>query len=446
MRAARQPAEHVFGADDRQREGSRRAVQRRADQHAARLAPARASAARNAIAVGDVLDDLERQHGVEPLAFGGEPALGGRRRGSRWRARSPRHGRGRRAIASRAGVDAGHARSRAAPSARATSPPPQPISAEAQPVERRSERGSRPKCASNSRADEVEADRVELVQRPKAAAGSHQLGACAAKRSISCRIDGAGACSCRASRSPPCVARAPPRDPGVCGDVNAAGNSRAGCESECRASCAVAVAGRIAPLREKTWRASFRNSAAPRSPTSSASAMSPAASSARSMPATRSRSSSRPWPAPPTSWSTGRSEISPLHDAREYDVVVASGEQVTGGPAGAGAAGARRQRALLARLADPDPHRRRPRQGAHRGDRDRRDRAPLGRGAGRRSSPGFQGLAPRRPHHDPGPRRLGYLGGGAGGGAQGRSLRHLHRCRRRLHDRSAHRCEGAQAR
>ena len=58
---------------------------------------------------------------------------------------------------------------------------------------------------------------------------------------------------------------------------------------------------------------------------------------------------------------------SPLHDAREYDVVVASGEQVTSRAAGDGAAGDRRQGALLAGLADPDPHRRRARQGAHRG-------------------------------------------------------------------------------
>ncbi len=58
---------------------------------------------------------------------------------------------------------------------------------------------------------------------------------------------------------------------------------------------------------------------------------------------------------------------------------------------GAGAAGARRQCALLARLADPDPHRRRARQGADRVDRHRRDRAPL-RARGRSpSSPGSRG-------------------------------------------------------
>ena len=60
--------------------------------------------------------------------------------------------------------------------------------------------------------------------------------------------------------------------------------------------------------------------------------------------------------------------------------------------------------------------------------------------------PGFQGLVAGRPRHHAGPRRLGHLGGGAGGGAQGRPLRHLHRRRRRLHDRSADRREGAQDR
>ena len=40
---------------------------------------------------------------------------------------------------------------------------------------------------------------------------------------------------------------------------------------------------------------------------------------------------SPPWPAPPTSWSRGARQAAPLHDAREYDAVVATGEQVTAG-------------------------------------------------------------------------------------------------------------------
>ena len=114
-------------------------------------------------------------------------------------------------------------------------------------------------------------------------------------------------------------------------------------------------------------------------------------------------------------------------------------------PAGDGAAAGGREGALLGVVADPDPHRRRPRQGAHRRHRHRRDGADHGGGRGADRA-GLPGPLARRPHHDARPRRLGHLGGGAGGGAQGRSLRHLHRRRRRLHDRSADRREGAEDR
>ena len=59
-------------------------------------------------------------------------------------------------------------------------------------------------------------------------------------------------------------------------------------------------------------------------------------------------------------------ELSPLHDAREYDTVVATGEQVTIGLLAIALQTDRRRGALLAGLADPDPHRRRPRQGPRR--------------------------------------------------------------------------------
>ena len=58
-------------------------------------------------------------------------------------------------------------------------------------------------------------------------------------------------------------------------------------------------------------------------------------------------------------------DLSPLHDAREYDAVVATGEQVTSGLLAIALAGDRRRRAVVAGLADPDPDRRRARQGAH---------------------------------------------------------------------------------
>ncbi len=71
-------------------------------------------------------------------------------------------------------------------------------------------------------------------------------------------------------------------------------------------------------------------------------------------------------------------QIAPLHDPREYDAVVASGEQVTTGLLAIALQQIGRQGALLDRLADADAHRRRPRQGAHREDRDRRARAAHG--------------------------------------------------------------------
>ena len=60
--------------------------------------------------------------------------------------------------------------------------------------------------------------------------------------------------------------------------------------------------------------------------------------------------------------------------------------------------------------------------------------------------PGFQGVSDDGRVATLGPRRVGHVGGGHRGGGQGRPLRHLHRRRRRLHHRPAHRAQGAQAR
>ena len=57
-------------------------------------------------------------------------------------------------------------------------------------------------------------------------------------------------------------------------------------------------------------------------------------------------------------------ETSVLHDAREYDAIVASGEQVTSGLAGDCAAGHGHQCPLLAGLANSDQDRRRAWRGA----------------------------------------------------------------------------------
>src|SRR3546814_1118182 len=43
-------------------------------------------------------------------------------------------------------------------------------------------------------------------------------------------------------------------------------------------------------------------------------------------------------------------------------------------------------------------------------------------------------------------RRVRHLGGGGGGCRQGRPVRHLYRCGRRLHHRPAHRAKGEEAR
>ncbi len=64
--------------------------------------------------------------------------------------------------------------------------------------------------------------------------------------------------------------------------------------------------------------------------------------------------------------------LAPLHDAREYDAVVATGEQVTAGLTAIALQETGRGRALLGGVADPAAHRRRARQGAHRAHRGRR--------------------------------------------------------------------------
>ena len=86
----------------------------------------------------------------------------------------------------------------------------------------------------------------------------------------------------------------------------------------------------------------------------------------------RSPSSSPPCRARPTSSSPGASEAAALYDPREYDAVVASGEQVTSGLLAIVAAGHGHPGALLAGLADPDPDRRRPRLRPHHRHRRRR--------------------------------------------------------------------------
>ena len=125
-------------------------------------------------------------------------------------------------------------------------------------------------------------------------------------------------------------------------------------------------------------------------------------------------------------------------------MIVSTGEQVTIALAGAGDPGlgvrgaavtpARRCACVTdsaftrARIVSIDE-----RAAPRRSDRGRR--RPVRRG--------LPGHRRGRQHHDARPRRLGHLGGRARRGAQGRRLRDLHRRRRRLHHRPAHRARGA---
>ena len=119
-----------------------------------------------------------------------------------------------------------------------------------------------------------------------------------------------------------------------------------------------------------------------------------------------------------------------------------AGDQRAAGDRAADAGG---RVALVARLAGAGGDRRRARQGADRGDR----RVPADPAAGGRAGPGggrLPGARPRQPRHHAGARRLRHLGGGAGGGIAGGSLRHLYGCGRDLHHRPADRAQGAPAR
>ena len=204
-------------------------------------------------------------------------------------------------------------------------------------------------------------------------------------------------------------------------------------------------------MTRKTWPCWCSNSAAPRSPTSTASATSPRhvkreveaghACRRRGLGHGRHR---------PTSSSPGcgaeASHRRLAYDAREYDAVVASGEQVTSGLLAIVLQSigiqARSWQGWQIPIKTDGAHRR----GAHhrtstaRLIKDRMARAQVAVIAG------FQGIAPGQPHLDARARRLRHQRGGDRRRARGRPLRHLYRCRRRLHDRSAHRAEGAAAR
>ena len=136
-------------------------------------------------------------------------------------------------------------------------------------------------------------------------------------------------------------------------------------------------------------------------------------------------------------------EAAPLHDMREYDAVVASGEQVTSG--------------LLAIALQAQGVPARSWQGwqiplltgpAHGSARiEAIEPAGILEGFARGETAviaGFQGHAQANgPHHDARARRLRHQRRGRRGGDRGRALRYLHRRRRRLHDGPARGLQGA---
>ncbi len=136
-----------------------------------------------------------------------------------------------------------------------------------------------------------------------------------------------------------------------------------------------------------------------------------------------------------------------LHDAREYDTVVASGEQVTSGLLAialqAMGVTARSWQGWQLPILTSDAHASARILDIDGGElirrfKERKEVAVIA---------GFQGLHKRdRPDHHAGPRRLRHLGGRHRRRHPRRPLRHLHRRRRRLHHRPARGAAGAAAR
>jgi len=164
MRAARQPAQQVLGADDCQRKRLRGAVQGGADKDPARPDQG-AERGEERFAIGDVLDDFERQGDVDtrPLA-------------SAW-------ARATSIAEASASIPVTAKPSRVIGSA--TRPPPQPMSSSRKPSNGRSVRGSRPRDVSSWRR--MKSRRAGFIRWSgrKLPSGSHQPALCAAKRSMS---------------------------------------------------------------------------------------------------------------------------------------------------------------------------------------------------------------------------------------------------------------------
>ena len=256
MRAARQPAQHVFGADDRQRKGSRGAVERRGDQtrrpDATSAVRRRRKASRSATCSITSSARTASKRSPKPVSdFDGRDAIVDVETPGRARVLArPRSRRRRRRSRS--------PQSRAAPSARRRARRRSRHRSRRRPAKGCSDPVSRPKWSHEPLADEAEPRRVEPVQRRGSCPPDPTRHApCAANRSISSGSTVASARShwllaCQSiHRSDGSIVRN-----GVCEVARLPGNVPRRCSTG-------------------TWRASFRNSAARRSPTSSASATSP---------------------------------------------------------------------------------------------------------------------------------------------------------------------------
>jgi hypothetical protein len=139
-------------------------------------------------------------------------------------------------------------------------------------------------------------------------------------------------------------------------------------------------------------------------------------------------------------------ETSPFFDAREYDAVVSSGENVTAGLMALTLqemdVPARSWQGWQVPLQTTSAH------ASARIEAIPTDNIMAKFAEGMRVAvvAGFQGDQPGGPDHDARPGRVGHHRRGLRRRLRGGALRHLHRCGRGLHHRSAHHVEGPQAR
>src|SRR5207237_10186828 len=173
MRTTRQPAQQVFGTDDCQRKGLRGAVQGRADKDPARPDQG-TEPGEERLAIGDVLDDCQREGNVETRAGGADLFDAG---GAVVDREAARIGMGAGDIDCRGiGVDPGHRKAepghwlgdKAAAAADIE---------QGQAVERPEGTGVAAKGCEQLPPDEIEADGVYSMERAKAALGVPPAGA-----------------------------------------------------------------------------------------------------------------------------------------------------------------------------------------------------------------------------------------------------------------------------